>query len=73
MGFAVDNDLAKVSGKEQPRMDPRLLPPPSHQSFEYVGREAGGKGDEPSSAIIVPDVWNQNTWLRVIAEPTDLG
>lgn len=26
MGFAVDNDLAKASGEEQPRMDPTFSP-----------------------------------------------
>lgn len=32
---------------------------PSQQSFTYVGREAGGKGDVPAFGLIVPSCWGR--------------
>lgn len=39
---------------------PRSPPTPSHPSFTYLGREAGGKGDMLGK---VPHIWTQSIWL----------
>lgn len=60
-------------------ISPRLPLLPFHQSFKYMGREAGVEGggrlwDDPAFLLRkVPRIWNQNLWLQVLAHPGDLG